>query len=324
MRPTLPKLLIPLVLATSVLAHGFVDIVTINSKTYQGNVPNANPNPSITRQIDDVSPVKGASNPDINCGHGAGKANLVAQAMPGDTITFSWKGGDLSNWPHNTGPMLTYMASCGSTTCDQFDSTQAQWFKIQQVGRKPNSSLWAQSDLMTAGTPASLTIPSTLAPGNYLIRHEIIALHLATSMGGAEFYPSCSQLTVGGSQTGAPTASELVSFPGGYSDSDPGIYDPNVFDPTAPYTFPGPPIAAFVGAPADTSDGGSSSAGGSGTPTNTPTPAATPTNGPKNSCRLKRVSANAQNTATVQPRSFRPRHLSRIMRGLIAGHAPSS
>lgn len=30
--------------------------------------------------------------------------------------------------------MLTYMASCGSTTCDKFDITQAKWFKIQQLG----------------------------------------------------------------------------------------------------------------------------------------------------------------------------------------------
>lgn len=71
-----------------------------------------------------------------------------------------------------------------------------------------------------------MTLPNDLAPGGYLIRHEIIALHLATSMGGAEFYPMCTQVTIGGSGSGAP--SQTVSFPGAYSDSDPGIYDPTV------------------------------------------------------------------------------------------------
>lgn len=79
-----------------------------------------------------------------------------------------------------------------------------------------------------AGGPANVTIPSNIAPGNYIIRHEIIALHLSNEMGGAEFYPSCSQLNISGSGTGAPTSSELVSLPGAYADNDPGIYVPDV------------------------------------------------------------------------------------------------
>jgi hypothetical protein len=124
--------------------------------------------------------------------------------------------------------MLTYMASCGSATCDQFDSTKARWFKIQEIARKAGPGTdWAQIDLMRGAT-ARVTIPATLAPGNYLIRHEIIALHLANSKGGAEFYPSCTQLRVGGTQSGKADDSELVSLPGAYSDNDPGIYDPSV------------------------------------------------------------------------------------------------
>ena len=59
-----------------------------------------------------------------------------------------------------------------------------------------------------------------------MLRHEIIALHLATSLGGAEFYPSCTQLRVGGSGSGTPN--QTVSFPGAYKDTDPGIFDANV------------------------------------------------------------------------------------------------
>jgi hypothetical protein len=138
------------------------------------------------------------------------------------------------------------MASCGSTTCDKFDPINAQWFKIKQDGLKADGN-WTQIELckrhpqlplsqgLTAvrffvvnGGVSSATIPETLAPGNYMVRHEIIALHLATAMGGAEFYEGCVQTRIGGNQTGAPSPSDLVSLPGAYSDSDPGIFDPNV------------------------------------------------------------------------------------------------
>lgn len=76
--------------------------------------------------------------------------------------------------------------------------------------------------------PANVTIPSNIAPGNYLLRSELISLQLAMSIGGAEFYPGCIQLSIGGSGTGAATSSEECTLPGCYSDTDPGIYDPNV------------------------------------------------------------------------------------------------
>ena len=96
------------------------------------------------------------------------------------------------------------------------------------------------------GAVATVPLPNNLAAGNYMIRHEIIALHLATTIGKAEFYPSCAQIKVGGSQMGAPNPDECVTFPGGYSDDDPGLYDRQVFDPSAVYVFPGPPVASFV------------------------------------------------------------------------------
>ncbi|KAG6907780.1 hypothetical protein DXG01_007387 [Tephrocybe rancida] len=310
-------IIFPLALATSALAHGFVAKITIDGTSYQGNVPNGKEDPSIIRLIDTTSPTKGATNPAVNCGPGAGPAALVADAQPGSQLEFTWDSGNGGNWPHNTGPMLNYMASCGSTTCDKFDSTKAKWFKIGQQGKKPNGD-WVQADVM-AGAPATVTIPKTLAPGNYMIRHEIIALHLATSEGGAEWYPSCAQLKVGGSQTGAPTASELVSLPGAYSDTDPGIFDPSVFDRQASYTFPGPNIAAFVGASAGNNDSPTTTASSAGSAT-TKAPAATSTKS-AGTCHLKKKTSSANAAAAAA--TIRPRHLSRVMRGLIAGHAPS-
>jgi hypothetical protein len=83
------------------------------------------------------------------------------------------------------------------------------------------------------GAVSNATLPQNLAPGEYLVRHEIIALHLATETGKAEFYPSCQQIKVGGNGTGVPSQDELLSFPGAYSDDDTGIYTPNVRVPTS-------------------------------------------------------------------------------------------
>lgn len=128
------------------------------------------------------------------------------------------------------------------------------------------------------GGVANVTLPKNIAPGNYIIRHEIIALHLANSKGGAEFYPSCSQLTIGGSGTDAPSDDELVSLPGAYSDLDPGIFVPNVssilishsiepscssssnsqvFDPDNVYIFPGPLVASMAASTASKAFGAS-------------------------------------------------------------------
>jgi hypothetical protein len=87
------------------------------------------------------------------------------------------------------------------------------------------------------GGVAAVTLPSNITPGGYLVRHEIIALHLATQMGGAEFYPSCSQLSIGGNGTGVPSSSELVTLPGAYHDDDPGIYVPGVNIPQSMHIY---------------------------------------------------------------------------------------
>ncbi|KAJ7650894.1 glycosyl hydrolase family 61-domain-containing protein [Roridomyces roridus] len=296
-------LLLPFLYAPYVSAHGFVHKVWIGTETFIGNTPNADPTSSIVRQINNVDPVKGAGNPYLNCGQNAQFASNITEANPGDSMSFLWTGGDLSRWPHNIGPMLWYMTSCGDTDCTTFNSTNAEWFKVAQVGRIPGDTdgTWYQDRIYeTDGVASNMTLPTNILPGAYLLRHEIIALHLANEMGGAEFYPSCTQIRIAGSGTGQPSANEVVQFPGGYSDSDPGIYVPDVFDtPPPPYSFPGPPIAAFVGSAAapGSSPGSSSMATGSSRTPSTPTVSApsapsssSSTTSNTRTCQLKRTS----------------------------------
>lgn len=267
---------VPIIVAAYATAHGFVAQMTIDGQSYPGNNPYGATNPSIIRKISNFDPVKGANNPDINCGPGAGPASDIGTANPGSIVTFNW-----NPWPHNTGPIIDYMASCGDTPCNQFDSRNAQWFKIAQVGRKNGNGEWVQQDIMN-GQVASVQLPSNLAPGNYLIRHEIIALHLSSDYGGAEFYPSCSQIRVGGNGNGRPSPNELVTFPGAYSDTDSGILL-NAFDNNAVYNFPGPAISQLASGPSgvtNPSGSGNNNAptdnsGGNNTP-NTPNVPNTP------------------------------------------------
>ncbi|KAI9058961.1 lytic polysaccharide monooxygenase [Trametes sanguinea] len=297
-----------------VTAHGYLKSVAIDGQTYQGNVPNQAASDSPIRLINDIDPVKGSSNPNLSCGQNAQKAALVVPANPGSNVTFAWASGNGGNWPHNTGPMLTYMASCEGTTCDQFDASGAKWFKVDEAGKKSDGSTWIQQDIMN-GETYSMTLPNDIAPGDYLIRHEIIALQLAVSMGGAEFYPSCTQVRVGGNGNGVPNAT--VSFPGAYSDSDPGIFDPNVYNPGSSYTFPGPPIASFVtdggnGAATNSSSGAATSASSSAGAASSSTVASATSAAPS-------ATGGASSGSCAQRRDesgFRPRRFSRVMRKL--------
>ncbi|KAJ7060799.1 glycosyl hydrolase family 61-domain-containing protein [Mycena amicta] len=159
-------------------------------------------------------------------------------------------------------------------------------------------------------------LPSTLAPGNYLIRHEIIALHLATEEGGAEFYLSCTQLRVGGSGTGTPTADELVELPGTYSDTDPGIFVP---DARGDYTFPGPPVAAFVGASSGSGSGLALALALASAPSTT---AGSSSSKGGKLCKLERASppsSSKKRSADSDSTIPRPHKVSRIMRELGLG-----
>lgn len=81
------------------------------------------------------------------------------------------------------------MAKC-PTTADKCDAAGLKWFKIDAKGllsASGDGGTWAQADLM-AGKPGNATVPAGLEAGAYLLRYEILALHRAIEVGGAELY----------------------------------------------------------------------------------------------------------------------------------------
>ncbi|EDR05413.1 glycoside hydrolase family 61 protein [Laccaria bicolor S238N-H82] len=151
-----------------------------------------------------------------------------------------------------------------------------------------------------------------------------MALHLAISLGGAEFYPTCSQLTVGASGTGVPDPSGLVNLPGAYSDNDPGIFYSQMFDASAPKdTFPGPPVAAFVNGGTSTPGNATTTVSSTATATQTSGAAGTSTTSKGKMCTLKKgksasslvVPSASAAAASATTTDMYPRHFSRLALG---------
>ena len=69
-------------------------------------------------------------------------------------------------------------------TCDV---TGLQWFKIYEDGLD-SSGRWGVDRLIENGGKVTFNLPTCIPPGDYLLRHEIIALHSASSYPGAQFY----------------------------------------------------------------------------------------------------------------------------------------
>lgn len=214
----------------------------MNSKTYTGYLPEKSPDfsaspPSIARRIGGDGPILDITSTAITCNLNAapikdGSVSRVGTVNAGSAITFDWKG-----WPHS-GPILTYMAKC-EPNCGSFTgSTGKVWFKIDESGYENGS--WASQKLYDQGNIWKSTVPACLADGEYLVRHEIIALSDCSKIGKCQFYPSCAQVKVVGGKGVSPSSEYLVAFPGGYSKTEPGIlWDTNTQAPEG-YRPPGP------------------------------------------------------------------------------------
>jgi hypothetical protein len=90
----------------------------------------------------------------------------------------------------------TRLMDVNYTGCQDYETNGAPvWFKIAEDGLHSTDpdwlqNVWAATSLMTyPNEGVDYTIPKCLAPGFYLVRHELIALHGAWAEGGAQFYP---------------------------------------------------------------------------------------------------------------------------------------
>jgi len=231
--------------AAGAAAHGAVTSYVIAGKAYPGYqaYSPANSKNVIQRPYPSYDPITSAADPKLRC-NGGTSATQNATAAPGDKVTAIW-----SQWTHSQGPIMVWLYKCAGAFAS-CDGSGAGWFKIDEAGFKGDGvkvfldgekpSGWEIAKLVGGGKEWSSTIPAGLAAGNYLLRHELIALHQANA---PQFYPECAQLVISGSGTAIPDASFKAAIPGYAKQSDPNIKVP-INDHSIPqtYTIPGPPV----------------------------------------------------------------------------------
>ncbi|TVY57877.1 Endoglucanase-4, partial [Lachnellula suecica] len=187
---------------------------------------------------------------DMICHLGATNAQTSASVKAGGSIDLQW-----TAWPSSHhGPVIDYLANCGGD-CTTVDKTTLEFFKIDGVGLIDDTTVpgnWASDELIANNNTWTVTIPTDIAPGNYVLRHEIIALHSAGSADGAQSYPQCFNLEVTGSGTAAPSGTLGTAL---YTATDPGILV-NIYQTLASYVVPGP--ALYSGAVSATQSTGTS------------------------------------------------------------------
>lgn len=169
-------------------------------------------------------------------------------------------------WPH-PGPIVDYLANCNGD-CETVDKTSLEFFKIDGVGliSGGDPGNWASDVLIANNNTWVVKIPEDLAPGNYVLRHEIIALHSAGQADGAQNYPQCFNLAVSGSGSLQPSGVKGTAL---YHSDDPGVLI-NIYTSPLAYTIPGPsvvsglPTSVAQGSSAATATASATVPGGSG------------------------------------------------------------
>ncbi|KAJ6531698.1 glycosyl hydrolase family 61-domain-containing protein [Mycena sp. CBHHK59/15] len=195
-----------------------------------------------TNNWQDLNPVTDVSTTDIRCYTSleSGTASTVTVAA-GSTVGFAVGAGTL----YHAGVVNVYMAKAPTgTDVASWDGSGNVWFKIHEVSAVTDGGT---SITFPAEELAEVTfpIPAQTPSGQYLIRIEHIALHVATTFGGAQFYIACGQVQV--TNGGAGTPGPLVAFPGAYTGNEPGILI-NIYWPIpTSYVQPGPPVWPTVG-----------------------------------------------------------------------------
>ncbi|KAJ7164142.1 glycosyl hydrolase family 61-domain-containing protein [Mycena filopes] len=199
-----------------------------------------------TNNFQDLNPVTDVTSTDIRCYTSleSGTAPSIATVAAGSTIGFS-----VPITMYHAGVVNVYMAKAPTgTDVASWDGSGNVWFKVFQIP--------AVADGVTINFPAEnlatviFTVPSQLPSGQYLIRVENIALHVAFDFAGAQFYIGCAQVQVTNGGNGTPVP--LVSFPGAYTGNEPGILINIYFPIPTTYIQPGPAVwpASGSGAPA--------------------------------------------------------------------------
>ncbi|KAF9877568.1 glycosyl hydrolase family 61 [Colletotrichum karsti] len=229
-----------LVGATAVSAHGYVEKITAGGSTVDGLNPSSYPYASekpvtpgwaaTNTDLGFVAP-DATGDADIICHRGATPGTSSIKVAAGEKVTVKW-----NTWPDShKGPIMDYLAKC-SGDCTKATKADLKFFKVAEQGL--SGGKWAAEKLLENNLNWDITIPGDVAAGNYVLRHEILALHSAGQENGAQFYPQCINLEVTGGGSANPTGVAGTSL---YTAKDAGvIFD--IYSGKTDYSIPGPAV----------------------------------------------------------------------------------
>jgi cellulase len=138
--------------------------------------------------------------------------------------------------------VIDYLAPCPGE-CTKATVRDLSFTKVAEQGLikpgKPGAAVYATDSLIKNNSTWIFTVPKDLKFGNYVLRNEIIALHTAGTVGGAQNYPQCFNLRVkGDGKTALPKGIPGTKL---YTPSTPGILF-NIAADVQKYPIPGPPL----------------------------------------------------------------------------------
>ncbi|KAF1961534.1 glycoside hydrolase [Byssothecium circinans] len=228
-------------LVSTASAHGLLSKITADGTEYQAYNPSfqsANPAPEVIEwscpQCHDngfVEPAMWTDVTKIACHKDATAGAKVAPVKAGSTIDIQW-----TTWPEShKAPVIDYLAKVDDATTAK--AADLQFFKIDQKGY--SGTTWASDELIANNLTWTVTIPSTIANGQYVLRHEMIALHSAGRPNGAQSYPKCIniEVTVGGSANPPGVTADKL-----YKPDDAGITVNIYGGDLSGYQIPGPAL----------------------------------------------------------------------------------
>ncbi|KAJ4317113.1 hypothetical protein N0V94_005120 [Neodidymelliopsis sp. IMI 364377] len=214
--------------------HTAVESAEIGGVTYEGfyggtiddPLPKGSPAWS-TAQGWGFAPIMGSqiNEADIIAHKDAIPSPNTAEAPAGSTVTFKWhhKGscgaGNEEGWDcSHHGWTATYLAPCNGD-CSKVDKTELEFFKIDQVSliSYPGGTRYAKGPAAEQtgkwgtdqifydnGNAHTVTIPSEIPSGNYVLRTEVASIHNNGAVSERQFWPQAFNIKVTGGDDSAP------------------------------------------------------------------------------------------------------------------------
>ncbi|KAK4038886.1 glycoside hydrolase [Parachaetomium inaequale] len=223
-----------LLAATAVQAHYTFPRLVVNGKSEEKDWSATR----MTKNAQSKQGVESATSGDIRCYTSQTAAN-VATVPAGSTIHYI-----STQQINHPGPTQYYLAKVpAGSSAKTFDGSGAVWFKIATTMPTVDNNKQLVWPGQNAYTTTNTTIPASTPNGEYLLRVEQIALHMASQPNKAQFYIACSQIEITGGGNGTP--GPLVALPGAYKTNDPGILvnlysmQPNEYKPPGPAVWSG-------------------------------------------------------------------------------------